>query len=78
MGVENSGKMDPLGKSTGMYGGSIRSAGGTLGALEASRENEYFRRQDEQKLNDLREKMAASSSSGHHQDQNKDQSSKQD
>ena len=47
--------MDPQGNRTGKYGGDIREAGGALGSLAAARENEYFRKQDEQKLKDLKE-----------------------
>jgi hypothetical protein len=46
--------MDPLGYSSGKYGGSVREAGGAFGAREAAREEVYFRQQDEQKLADLR------------------------
>lgn len=54
--------MDPLGNKSGQYGGSIREAGGAFGALEASREEIYFRQQDEQKLNDLRDKLNSDAS----------------
>jgi hypothetical protein len=50
--------MDPMGKTTGKYGGSIREAGGTLGSLEAAKEELYFRQQDEKQFQALREKMA--------------------
>ena len=46
--------MDPIGKTSGKYGGSVREAGGTMGALEAARENQYFREQDAKKLDALR------------------------
>jgi hypothetical protein len=50
--------MDPTsGKQSGHgYGGSIREAGGSLGALGAAREEMYFREQDEKKLKELGEK----------------------
>ncbi len=38
------------------YGGSIREAGGSLGAMGAAREEMYFREQDEKKLKELGEK----------------------
>jgi hypothetical protein len=49
--------MDPIGKSTGQYGGSIREAGGTWGSIEAAKEEIYFREQDRIKLQELRDKM---------------------
>jgi hypothetical protein len=51
--------MDPIGKSTGQYGGSIREAGGILGSMESAKEEMYFREQDKIKLQELREKMEA-------------------
>lgn len=38
--------MDPQGNRTGKYGGSVREAGGSLGALGASREEQWAREQD--------------------------------
>ena len=55
--------MDPVGKSTGKYGGSIREAGGSMGAMGSAREEAYFRQQDEKKLQDLQEKLQAKSNS---------------
>jgi hypothetical protein len=53
--------MDLQGDKTGKYGGSIREGGGALGPLGAARENEYFRRQDEKKLDDLKKSIDAAS-----------------
>jgi hypothetical protein len=52
--------MDPIGGSTGKYGGSVREAGGSLGAMGAAREEMYFREQDAKKLQELKEKLASS------------------
>lgn len=49
--------MDQLGYSTGKEGGSIREAGGALGAMGAAREELYFRQEDEKKFEALREQM---------------------
>lgn len=46
--------MDQLGDKNGKYGGSIRESGGAFGSMAAARENEYFRKLDEQKLDDLK------------------------
>jgi hypothetical protein len=46
--------MDQLGDKTCKYGGSIREAGGTLASMAAAKENEYFRRLDQQKLEEIR------------------------
>lgn len=45
--------MDPQGNSTGKYGGSVREAGGTLGALAASREGQWAREQDAKLIEQL-------------------------
>ena len=52
--------MDPIGSSTGKYGGSVREAGGSLGAMGAAREEMYFREQDAKKLQELKEKLGSS------------------
>jgi hypothetical protein len=49
--------MDPMGHSSRKYGGAVREAGGAFGAMGAAREEQYFRAQDEQKLDDLRRVM---------------------
>ena len=49
--------MDQLGNKSGNYGGSIREAGGTLGAMGAAKENEYFKRVEEQKIEEMRKKL---------------------
>lgn len=49
--------MDQLGYSTGKEGGSIREAGGGMGAMAAAREELYFRQEDEKKFQALREQM---------------------
>lgn len=49
--------MDPLGYSSGKEGGSIRQAGGALGAMGAAREEQYFRQEDEKKFQALRDQM---------------------
>lgn len=49
--------MDPLGYSTGKEGGSIREAGGAMGAMAAAREELYFRQEDEKKFQALRDKI---------------------
>ncbi|KAF1747572.1 hypothetical protein GCK72_024037 [Caenorhabditis remanei] len=41
----------------GGSGGSVREAGGSLGALGATREEEYFRRQQKEQLDNLRSKL---------------------
>ncbi|CAH8867289.1 unnamed protein product [Trichobilharzia szidati] len=41
----------------GGAGGSIREAGGSLGKREATLEDEYFRRLDQQKIEALKEKL---------------------
>lgn len=49
--------MDPLGYSTGKEGGSIREAGGAMGAMAAAKEELYFRQEDEKKFQALRDQM---------------------
>lgn len=54
--------MDPNVKSTGHgYGGSIREAGGSLGALGAAREELYFKEQDEKNIQKLSENIKSKS-----------------
>jgi hypothetical protein len=50
--------MDQLGDKSANYGGSIREAGGSFGSMAAAKENEYFRRLDEQKLEELKKKKS--------------------
>ncbi|RNA25189.1 hypothetical protein BpHYR1_019671 [Brachionus plicatilis] len=45
------------GYSTGKYGGSIRQSGGAFGAREHLNEEIYFRKQDEIKFEQMREKI---------------------
>ena len=59
--------MDPIGSSTGKYGGSIREAGGFLGSMEAAKEEMYFREQDRIKLEELRDKMEKEKNDPKHQ-----------
>lgn len=63
--------MDPLGYSTGKYGGSIREAGGGMGSMAAAREEAYFRHEDEKKFEAIREQMEKSKSEND-KDQHKD------
>ena len=48
--------MEQFGDKTGKYGGSVREAGGAFGSMAAARENEYFKRIDEQKIEELKKK----------------------
>ncbi|EGT30651.1 CBN-MAI-1 protein [Caenorhabditis brenneri] len=43
----------------GGSGGSIREAGGSLGMIGATREEEYFRRQQKEQLDNLKTKLEA-------------------
>ncbi|CCD64601.1 ATPase inhibitor mai-1, mitochondrial [Caenorhabditis elegans] len=43
----------------GGSGGSIREAGGSLGMMGATREEEYFRRQQKDQLDNLKKKLEA-------------------
>lgn len=45
--------MDAQGKSTGKHGGSVREAGGSLGAVGASREERWAREQDAKLIEQL-------------------------
>jgi hypothetical protein len=47
-------KMDSIGNKTGKYGGSIREAGGAIGSMGVARENEYFKRVDEEKIENFK------------------------
>ena len=49
--------MDPIGNTSGKYGGSIKEAGGSMGAFGASRENAYFIEQDQKKMETFRKKL---------------------
>lgn len=49
--------MDQTGYSSGKYGGSIRESGGAFGAREFANEELYFRKQDELKFKELKEKL---------------------
>jgi hypothetical protein len=46
--------MDPIGNTSGKYGGSVREAGGMMGAVAAAKEEQYFREQDAKKLDALK------------------------
>lgn len=65
--------MDPLGYSTGKYGGSIREAGGGMGSMAAAREEAYFRHEDEKKFEAIREQMEKSKSTSHQSENDKNQ-----
>ena len=54
--------MDPLGDKTGKYGGSVREAGGSLGALGASREDQWAREQDAKLIEQLASEKQADKS----------------
>ena len=58
--------------NTGNYGGSIREASGSLGSYAKSREEAYFREQDQKKLEELSNNKVWSSQT------NKSDSSKQE
>jgi hypothetical protein len=49
--------MDNFGKDTGKYGGLIREAGGAMGTYAYSKEEQYFRDQNEKKIQELAEKI---------------------
>lgn len=51
--------MDQLGDKTGKYGGSIRESGGLLGAYAAAKENEYFKKIDQECMKKLQEERKA-------------------
>jgi len=53
--------MDSASKSGHGYGGSIREAGGSIGALGSAREELYFKEQDENKIKELSEKLQTKS-----------------
>ena len=54
--------MDPNIKSTGHgYGGSVREAGGSLGAMGAARQELYFKEQDEKNIQKLSENIKSKS-----------------
>ncbi len=56
--------MDQNVRSTGHgYGGSIREAGGSLGAMGAAREELYFKEQDEKNIKKLSENIKSKSTS---------------
>lgn len=65
--------MDPIGKSSGSYGGSIREAGGSFGVMGASKEDQYFREQDQKMIEKMKEEKSSSKET--HQDAKNDKNS---
>ncbi|CAF0853683.1 unnamed protein product [Brachionus calyciflorus] len=61
------------GYSSGKYGGSIRESGGVFGAREQANEELYFRKQDEIKLQELREKLEAQKNKEKHESEHQSQ-----
>jgi hypothetical protein len=57
--------MDHLGDKTGKYGGSIRESGGSLGSYAAAKENEYFKKLDQENLKKLQEEMKKKEQQSH-------------
>ena len=69
--------MEQLGDKSANYGGSIREAGGSIGSMAAAKENEYFRRIEEQKLEELKKATSTANESNKSKDNSNSKNSTQ-